>query len=37
MKHFLNEFFVPCPARGEALTDKIRLVTNQFDVEHGAI
>jgi hypothetical protein len=36
-KQFVNFCFVPCPARGEALADKIGFFADQFDVEHTAI
>ena len=32
-----NISFIPCPARGESLADKVRLVANQFNVEHREI
>ena len=35
LQDFLNERFVPCPAGGEALTYKIRLLANQFNVQHA--
>jgi len=36
-EQFVNVSFIPCPARGESLADKIRLVANQFNVEHREI
>jgi hypothetical protein len=37
MKNSINQNFIPCPARGESLADKVRLVANQFNVEHREI
>ena len=34
LEQFINPGFIPRPARGEPLPDKIRLLANQFDVEH---
>jgi hypothetical protein len=36
-EQLVNVSFIPCPARGEALADKIRLVANQFYVKHREI
>ncbi len=36
-EQLVNVNFIPCPARGETLADKIRLIANQFNVEHREI
>ena len=37
LEHFINQGFIPCPARRQTPTHKIRFLANQFDVEHRAI
>ena len=34
LEQLVNASFIPCPARGKACARKIRLIANQFNIEH---